>query len=199
MSSQPATALTIANALPAYKWNTEFTDKVIGKLTPDTFGWRPETKDGSWHFSLGELAAHIVDAADMFLAQLTGDEIPDDAYFMKPPEDFKGGVAEWTPTREFTLDDVTAKLSSVRAKYADILAWPIEKAYQPTPGTENAWKEFEKQAEEGKFPKEHLVNGPANPIRVIASVISHEAQHRGTLLTLLRVHHGVSFAEAAEG
>ncbi|MEP0813665.1 MAG: DinB family protein [bacterium] len=195
MDSQAASSKTIANALPAYKWNTEFTEKVIAKLTPELFDWRPETKDGSWHFSLGELAAHIVDAGLMFYGQLSGDEFSDGDWFMKPPENFEGGSGEWMPTREFTLEDVKAKFAEMRAKFAEVLAWPIEKAHEPTPGTEKAFKEWEKQVEEGKFPKEFLANGPATPVRVIATLISHEAAHRGTLLTLMRVFHGISFAE----
>lgn len=194
MESSFEPALTIVNALPAYRWNVDYTDKVVGKITQEIFDWRPPSPDGSWQFALGEIAAHIADAAYMFWGQLTGEEIKEENYLMKYPEGEPRG--EWTRNREFGSADVTAYLKEVRGRWEDILGWPIEKAHEPTVGTIKAFETHKKLAEEGKFPKEALANGPATPVRVLATVISHEAGHRGSLIAYLRAFHGVSFEQS---
>jgi uncharacterized damage-inducible protein DinB len=179
------------NAFPAYKWNVEFTDKAISKITGDIADWRPPSPDGSWQFSLKEIAAHIVDAAQMFYLQLTGAEEDEKGYFMKWPED---GSTQWTHNSDFTFEDVKAKLVEVRSMWNEVMNWDIAKAHVPTGGTIKQYEEAKKLVAEGKYPESALANGPATPVRVLGSLVAHEAQHRGTLIAYLRSYHGVSFA-----
>ncbi len=183
--------LSLWNAFPAYKWNVEFTDNAIAKISDDIADWHPPSPDGSWQFSLKEIVAHIVDAAHMFYLQLLGLEEDEKEYFMKWPED---GSGQWTHNRDFTFDDVKAKLSVIRTKWNEVMDWDIETAHLPTEGTLKQFEEAKKLAVEGKYPESALANGPATPVRVMGSLIAHEAAHRGTLIAYLRSFHGVSFA-----
>ncbi len=197
MESSAMPDRTVLSAFPAYKWITDQTDQVVAKLTDELAAWRPEMSDGSWHFSLGEIVAHIADAAYMFHGMLTGEDY-DDTYFMKPPEDFEGGQVEWKVTREFNADDVKAHLKAVREKWVEVLAWPIEKAYEPTDATMKQFEEMKEKDDSDEFHKAHLIHGPSTALRVITTLVAHEAGHRSSMITLMRVHHGISFEEKKE-
>ncbi len=181
--------LTIANALPAYRWNADYTDKVIGKITPEIFDWRPPSPDGSWQFALGEIAAHIADVAHLFWAEITDNETGR-TFFMRSPGPASRGA--WSRNREFELSEVLAELSEARQKWEEILNWPIDSAYIPTQGTIKVYKKFEQLAADGKYPADKLAYGPETPISMIATLISHEACHRGALIAYLRAYHGIS-------
>ncbi|MCD6119004.1 DinB family protein [bacterium] len=189
MDSSAQVTLTIANAFPAYRWNADLTDQVVSKLTDELAAWRPPSPDGKWQFSLGEIAAHIADAAHMFYGQLMGEEM-DDRFFLKFPEDDSG---IWKPAREFCAEDIQDHLVRARKMWEEVLAWPIEDAHAPTKGSIKHFEELKKLAYEGKYPKENLVNGPPNPVRVLGAMISHEASHRGAMIALMRSFHGIDF------
>lgn len=188
MESSTEKKPTLFNAFPAYVWNVEFTDRVILKITDEIADWRPPSPDGNWQFSLLEIAAHIVDAAQMFYWQITDVEDDKSKHFMKYPEDETG---KWTHNRDFTLNDVKEKLAEIRSKWNEILNWDIEKAYIPTTGTIHQFEKIKGLAAEGKYPAEMLAYGAATPVRLLGTLISHEAQHRGTLIAYLRSYHGI--------
>ncbi|MEP0813666.1 MAG: DinB family protein [bacterium] len=185
---------TLAQAIPAYDWCAARTAQVVDKITPDIADWSPPTPDGSYHFRLKDIVAHIGDSYFLGRGRLDG-VFSFEKFFLRPPENFVGQHVTWTPVLDFTLNEAKAHLQEARDVWAEVMARPFETAHVPSDGALRQFEEMKKLVGEGKMPERFLSFGAANALHATASLMAHETGHRGTLITLLRLHHGVSFAE----
>ncbi len=185
---------TIADALAAFSQTFKLTNLAVAKIAPATADYRPPTPDGGWHFSLIELAAHIADGRMLTHSSLTG--APDfGSLFMLPPQGFRGQQAEWTPRFAFSMADVQDYLAATAADWEKVAARPIEGAHLPGEAEIAALEERKRQAAAGLLPAGVAAGNPPNALGKIVAMMTHECAHRGTLVTVLRTHLGVSFSE----
>jgi len=83
------------------------TKRVLERVPPDQFSWKPHAKSRT----LGELATHLADVLGMQIAVLTADELD---LATSPPPDSAAG------SREALLDAFDANLAGVRAAIAAV-------------------------------------------------------------------------------
>lgn len=192
--NEPLKSKSIAEALPAFSQCFKLTGLAVAKITPEIADFRAPSPDGGWHFSLIELAAHIADGRMLTYSSLSG-AVRFDALFMLPPEGFHGQQAKWTPRFEFTLADVHEYMAATAANWERVAARPIDGAHMPGEPEIAAFEDRKKQIAEGKMPAGFAAGNPPNALGKIVAMMTHECAHRGTLITVLRTHLGVSFSE----
>ncbi len=193
MESQ-ISAFTIGEAFPSYGICVGRTERLLAKLTPELFDWRPPTPDGSWHFSIGESVAHIADVAHLFYGHLRG-YWNFEKMFLAPPANFVGQQGEWKRTRDFSFDAALAHLSDARNSWNEVMAMPAEAANETSDAAVAHFEEASQAVSSGNLPPYFTAGGPPSPRKMIPWLVEHETGHRCSIVTLLRTFHGVSFKD----
>jgi hypothetical protein len=184
-------SFTVGEQLPWVVNTFNYTERVVNTITPDLFDWRPDDPSGGFMFSVGELVMHITDSRRDFARQLSGAS-RDDRYWS--PQEFIPEDGVWTFRPRANYDEIYNCLRMARAELDVWLELPADRLLQPTSESRKLFDyAVEKLENEGKKPSPGMVKrGPLNPMRVMTAAAIHEAGHRGTLQTMLRMN-GVSF------
>jgi hypothetical protein len=178
---------TIGDQMPWYGMTMDYTEKICALIPDELWDWRPADPQGHFQASLGEIAMHCADERHGHAQMLNGEMDRSVCFTLNPGKDginrFREGV---------TKQDVLVSLSAGRAlldRYAHLPAGRL------TDVTEGAKATYERQIasvkEQGIDPTRMEMRGPPGIFRVLMGVACHEAGHRGTLYTLLRLN-GVS-------
>ncbi len=180
-ATQPG--LSVAGFLPWINMVLDYTDEIVALIPEDKLDWRPEDPTGHFCFSLGEIAMHIADARRMFARQLSGSE-SEDGYWSEGPD--AQGVWKFTPPAGKA--EILHSMNEARRELKAYLDLPAASYTQTTDGSRSTFeKSLERLREAGQPTNEAEARGPANIVRVLMAVIAHEAGHRGSLQTLLRM------------
>jgi uncharacterized damage-inducible protein DinB len=170
-------------ALPWAKQLLDYTDQVVGALTPDLLGWRPGDGSQGWFFSAGELAMHIVDSRHDALLAIDGKDA-EASWFIK---EYGGAQKPW----EFeagTLEQIMERLRKGRAKFDGLLARPCESLMGTSPALIATYEEIlAKLKAKGEDATEREWRGPGRIMNTLMFYIAHEQSHRSVLQHYLRL------------
>jgi hypothetical protein len=176
--------LTIGMGYPWLSMTLDQTDKIVTIIPEDKLDWRLSDPSGKWHFSLAEIAMHCADARRLFARMLSGSDRTDD---YRSPGPGENGVWPFHAyeSKQAILDD----LSAARAELQPWLDRPTSSATEITASTRAAWeKNLSRLKEAGTDTAVDELRGPASILRVLMAATVHEAGHRSSLQTLLRMH-----------
>lgn len=171
------------------------TEELLAKIPDDLLEFRPEDPSGRFQFSIAEIFAHVADARTMFATTYLADVPMDDQeglYMMSPPDE----DGAWKPNVEdFGRPALERALAEGWGRLAPALEMPESEAFAATPGGLRMHDAAASRRDAGEEPQpwdERVLSwGPATLIRVLATCASHEAGHRGALVSLAR-RHGVA-------
>lgn len=186
MDSQatPQQQANIGDVLPWVKMTLDYTEQLAALVPEDKLEWRPEDPSGGFFFSLGEIVMHCADARRMFAGQLHGTDTADSYWSPGPGE---GSVWEFKKCAD--KQALLASLAETRRLLQDWLDRPASELLDTTAGTRQAYERMlQWHKEHGKDTNALAKAGPANIMRVLMATAIHEAGHRGSLQTLLRLH-----------
>ncbi len=184
---------TIAWALPHLKEGLLATENLLKKIPDDVLSFRPNDATGVFQFSIAEILAHMADARTMFrLVYLDGVPFEDlegsGNFLMQPPEDFEGRSGTWTVVAD-TLDRATLEKALLRGFEGlhPLMEGAFSTLLEPTKGGQRIYDQAAAKKKEGEQEGSQMVEwGPTTPLRLLFALATHEAQHRGTLITLAR-------------
>lgn len=182
--------MLVGDALPNLEMNLRQTESLLAKAPDAALSHRPPDASGAFQFSVAEIFAHIADARTMFArVYLQGapyaDEGTEGTYLLAPP----GEDGRWEVQGDLRRPVLERHLEAGWEALAPALTLPAEALLTPTKGGERIHAEArarEEQAEPGANDELILSWGPANLVRVLLTCASHEAGHRGALVSLLR-------------
>lgn len=184
MSTPDPGSLTIGFGYPWIGMTLDQTEQVVATIPEDKLDWRLNDPSGKWHFSLAEIAMHCADARRLFARMLSGSDRTEDYRSGGPGED-----GEW-PFAPY--DSKQAILDDLRSARAELQVWvdrPTSAATQITDAARSAWaKNLERMKEKGMDTGVDELRGPASLLRILMACTVHEAGHRSSLQTLLRMH-----------
>jgi hypothetical protein len=184
MDATASGPLAIGVGYPWLSMTLDQTDRVVTILPEDKLDWRLNDPSGKWHFSLAEIAMHCADARRLFARMLSGSDRTDDYRSPGPGED---GVWPFHPykSKQAIIDD----LAAARAELQPWLDRPTPAATEITDAAHAAWeKNLASMKEKGTDTSVDELRGPATILRVLMAAAVHEAGHRSSLQTLLRMH-----------
>jgi uncharacterized damage-inducible protein DinB len=176
-------APTIGQVYPWFNMTLDYTDQISALIPEDLLDWRYEDPSGKWTFSLAEQAMHSADARRMFARQIAGNDSTEGYWSEGPGED---GVWPFKPygSKQAILDS----LQSAREELNAVLNRSAADALEITPGTQATYDKVIAQMKEKDMDTAAAeLRGPANLIRVLMATVVHEAGHRGSMQTLLRM------------
>jgi hypothetical protein len=184
---QAAGRATIADVLPWVTITLDHTDKVCRLIPEDKLDWRPPDPSGRWTFALGELAMHCADCRMLFARLLNNEEDLLKGWWLQAPQNPPG---EWKRLRE--PSGMQEILNSLRSGREALQPWLDRPAGELLAISEGQRASFEarlgKLRAEGKDTAEFERRGPLTINGGLMGAACHEAGHRGTLQTLLRLH-----------
>jgi uncharacterized damage-inducible protein DinB len=178
---------TIGDQMPWYGMTMEYTGKICELIPQQLWHWRPEDPQGHFQASLGEIAMHCADERHGYAHALSGKTDRDVFFTLSPGKDginkFREGVSK---------QDVLASLRAGRALLDSYAHLPADRLTEVTEGAKAAYKrQIASVKEQGIDTTRMEMRGAPGIFRVLMAVACHEAGHRGTLYTLLRLN-GVS-------
>lgn len=179
--------------MPWYDITMDYTEKVCELIRDALWHWRPHDPHGNFQASLGEIAMHCADERHYHAQMLNGDVDPRVFFTLNPDQDgistFREGVSR---------HEVLASLRTGRELLDRYAHLPADRIMDVTDGTKTSYKRqiaFAKEQGMDTMPME--MRGAPAIFRVLMGVACHEAGHRGTLYTLLRLN-GVSLPATRE-
>jgi uncharacterized damage-inducible protein DinB len=188
-ASQPQQ--TIGDQMPWYGMTMDYTEKVCELITEELWRWRPENPQGSFQASLGEITMHCADERH-FHAQLLSGTVDERVFFGRSPDKDGIGTFREGVSREEALASLRAG-RELLDKYARL---PAERLMEVTEGAKTSYRRQIASAKEQAIDTTQMdMRGAPTIFRVLMAVACHEAGHRGTLYTLLRLN-GVSLPAA---
>jgi hypothetical protein len=183
----PRAQQTIGDQMPWYRTTMDYTEKICELVPDQLWSWRPEDPQGRFQASLAEIAMHCADERHAHAQMLSG-EIDSDVFFtLSPGKDgihrFREGVSK---------GDVLISLKNGRALLDEYARLPADRLTEVTDGARAAYaRQIATLKAEGIDTTQMELRGAPGIFRVLMGVACHEAGHRGTLYTLLRMN-GVS-------
>jgi uncharacterized damage-inducible protein DinB len=187
MSVSLQSTVTIGQHLPWVNNTFDYMEKLVGLIPEDMLDWRPTDPNGHFMFSLAELAMHAADSRIMFARQLA-DSDSKEGYFSATDDDTADEDGQWRFKAHNGKESILEGLRRSRAELQPWLDLPVDQLHQPTPGTQKVYdRALEMMREKGDDTSALEARGPATINRVLFAVAAHEAGHRGTLQTLLRL------------
>jgi hypothetical protein len=184
MNVPPSPDLTIGVAFPWLTMALDQTEKVAAIIPEEKLDWRLNDPSGKWHFSLAEIAMHCADARRLFARMMSGLDRTEDYLSPGPGED---GVWPFRPygSKQAVLDE----LAAARLELEPWLLQPASAAMEVTDPAQATWeKNLARMREKGMDTALDELRGPASILRVLMACAVHEAGHRSSLQTLLRMH-----------
>lgn len=184
MNVTPHDDITIGFGLPWLAGTLDSMERVAAMVPEDKLDWRLADPSGKWHFSLAEIVMHSADARRMFARMLSGSESTNDYWSPGPGE---GGVWPFTPygRKQAILDS----LKESRGELQPFLDRPLAAMTETTEGTRKAFESNLARARERQLDTANdEKRGPATILRILMACAVHEAGHRSSLQTLLRMH-----------
>jgi hypothetical protein len=180
---------TIADQMPWYAMTMDYTERICERIPGELWNWRPADPQGHFQASPGEIAMHCADERHDHAQMLSGETDRSVFFTLSPGTDginqFREGVSK---------QDVLASLRAARALLDRYAGLPADRL---TEVTEGAGVKYQQQIaslkEQGVDTTQMERRGTPGIFRVLMSVACHEAGHRGTLYTLLRLN-GVSLS-----
>lgn len=183
MDSTMHAAATIGQVYPWFNMTLDYTDQISALIPEDLLDWRFEDPSGKWSFSLAEQAMHCADARRMFARQIAGSDSGEDYWSEGPGED---GV--WPFKAYGSKQAILDSLKTSRAELDAVLNRSADDALAITAGTQETYDKIIAQMKEKDLDTAAAeLRGPANLIRVLMATVVHEAGHRGSMQTLLRM------------
>jgi uncharacterized damage-inducible protein DinB len=188
MSAVQQSTVTIGQHLPWVNMTLDYTDRLVALIPDELLDWRPTDPNGHFFFSLAEIAMHVADTRIMWARQMAGNESEEGYWSIwdeteTEPENF------W---RFHPYGSKQAILDSLARSREELNAWlnlPLEQLNSvPTGNQSNFDKSLEKMREKGVDTADTELRGAATINRTLFAVAAHEAGHRGTLQTLLRIN-----------
>jgi hypothetical protein len=181
---------TIGDQMPWYVMTMDYTEKICRLIPRELWDWRPEDPQGHFQASLGEIAMHCADERHGHAQMLSGKTDGGVFFTLSPGKDginkFREGVSK---------QDVLASLSAGRALLDSYAHLPADRLTDVTEGAKAAYeRQIASVKEQGIDTTRMEMRGAPGIFRVLMAVACHEAGHRGTLYTLLRLN-GVSLPE----
>ena len=190
MNASPGMELSLGETYPWLALTLDQTDKIVAIIPEEKLDWRLSDPSGKWHFSLAEIAMHCADARRLFARMMSGVDRTDDFRSSGPGEN---GVWPFRPcgSKQAILDDLTA----ARAELDSWLRQPASAALKVTDPAYAVWeKNLAAMRVKGVDPALDERRGPASILRILMACAVHEAGHRSSLQTLLRMH-GVNLSQ----
>jgi hypothetical protein len=187
MDTASQTQHTIADQMPWYGMTMDYTEKICELIPPELWSWRPEDPQGFFQASLGEIAMHCADERHFHAQMLTGEVNRSVFFTLSPGKDgisaFREGVSK---------QGVLASLKAARAVLDSYSQLPADKLTYVTEGAKATHEQQIASAKDQGIDTTQMERrGAPGIFRVLMGVACHEAGHRGTLYTLLRLN-GVS-------
>ena len=183
MDSATQAQATIGQVYPWLNMTFDYTDRIAALIPDDLLDWRYEDPSGKWTFSIAEQAMHCADARIMFARQVLGNDSEEGYWSPGPGED---GV--W-PFKDYgSKQAIVDSLKASREELNALLNRSADEALLVTEGTKKTFETIiARMKEQGQDTAAVELRGPANIIRVLMAAVVHEAGHRGSLQTLLRM------------
>ncbi|MCB1221410.1 MAG: DinB family protein [Planctomycetales bacterium] len=183
MDSATKPTPTIGQIYPWLNMTFDYTDEIAALIPDELLDWRYEDPSGKWTFSLAEQAMHCADARIMFARQISGNDSEEGYWSPGPGED---GV--W-PFKEYgSKQAIMDSLKASRAELDEVMNRSADDVLAIPDGTRKVYEQVLKQMQEKGMDTSGLeTRGPANIIRVLMAASAHEAGHRGSMQTLLRM------------
>lgn len=188
MDIETAAALTAGDGLPWIGITLDHTERITRLVDEERAGLRPVDPLGRFHFSLGELVMHIADSRRMFLGQLDGADYSGGYWADGAGPDAAGS---WRFHPPASWADVQESISWAGGKLREYLAGPLGALWEPTAGTRSFFEAYLgdlRKAGREEQAAQYERRGPASLARTLTAMACHEAGHRGSLQTLLRLH-----------
>jgi uncharacterized damage-inducible protein DinB len=192
MSVSVEQAITIGQHFPQVLSNLGYFDQLVEKIPEELLDWRPTDPNGHFQFSLSEIAMHVADTRLHFAANLNGTDASDEMWTISDAD----GAADTTDDRYRWVfkprggkEEILASLKRGTAAIEHWLSLPLDQLQQPTQGTRANFDKFiAAMVEKGEDTTPLELRGPATVNRTLFVLVAHEAGHRGTLQTLLRLN-----------
>lgn len=195
MDQQTAAALAAGDGLPWIGITLDHTERITRLVDEKLAALRPVDPIGRFCFSLGELVMHIADSRRMFLGQLDGADYSGGYWADSAGPDLNGA---WHFSPPASWADVQESVSWAGGKLREYLAGPLEALWEPTAGTRGFFEHYLadlRQAGRDEQAAQYERRGPASLARTLTALACHEAGHRGSLQTLLRLHGIITTAD----
>lgn len=183
MDSAKQASPTIGQVYPWFNMTFDYTDQICELIPDELLDWRYEDPSGKWTFSLAEQAMHCADARRMFARQLTGSD-SDNGYWSEGPNE--EGV--WAFREYGSKQAILDSLKTAREEINEALNLSADEALAVTEGTRMVFEKVLQQLKDSGMDTAAVeLRGPANVLRVLMAAATHEAGHRGSMQTLLRI------------
>ena|ERR1700687_1640874 len=180
---------TIGDQMPWYGMTMDYTGKICELIPQQLWNWRPEDPQGHFQASLGEIAMHCADERHGHAQMLSGETDRSMFFTLSPGKD---GISKFR--EDVSKQDVLASLRAGRALLDRYAHLPADRLTDVTEGAKAAYKrQIASVKEQGIDTIGMEMRGAPGIFRVLMGVACHEAGHRGTLYTLLRLN-GVSLS-----
>ena len=178
---------TIGDQMPWYGITMDDTERLCALIPEALWTWRPDDPQGHFQASLAEIAMHCADERHGHAQMLNGGTDNSPLFTLDPGKDginrFKDGV---------TKRDVLESLRAGRGLLDAYASLPSDRLTEVTDGAKAAYeRQIASLNEQGIDTTRMVRRGAPSIFRVLMWVACHEAGHRGTLCTLLRLK-GVS-------
>jgi len=183
MDSATQAGPTIGQVYPWLNMTFDYTDRIAALIPDELLDWRYEDPSGKWTFSLAELAMHCADARIMFARQISGNDSEEGYWSSGPAED---GV--WPFKAYGDRQAILDSLRAARAELDEVLNRSADDVLFVPEGTKKVYENVLGQMkDQGTDTASLELRGPANLARVLMAAAVHEAGHRGSMQTLLRM------------
>jgi len=187
MDVAPSLVLSAGDGMPWVRITMDQTDRVCALITPELAEHRATDPTGRYFFSLGELTMHIADARNMFAGQLDGEDYSAEYWSARQGPDSQG---VWEFKKAANWQEVLDSLRRGRERLEKFLEVELNRLYEPTDGTRKFYKEHAQYLRDigrAEQAQSYERRGAATIARTLSAMACHEAGHRGSLQTLLRL------------
>jgi len=182
-------AVSIGQHLPWVNMTLDYTESLVDKIPDELLDFRPVDPNGHFMFSLAELAMHCADSRRMFANTLAGIESEEGMWTEWDENDAGNEMAmTWKFKPRGTKQEILNSLRDARGLLEPWMTLPVSSLNESTEGTRESFnKNLAKMREKGADTADVELRGPSTVNRVLFALTAHEAGHRGTLQTLLRL------------
>jgi hypothetical protein len=185
--SAPPQEVTIAEHLPWVEVTLDYTDRLIALTPEDMLDYRPENALGHFFFTPAEIAMHLADERSE-LARMLGGSDSRDGFWTIANWETGGDGTPWQFREYADNAELPAGLRESRAELKPWLSLPVSTLQESTDGTRVAYaKQLAELQSKGIDTATMERRGPPSINRVLFSLTTHEAAHRGYLQTILRL------------
>ncbi len=181
---------TIGDQMPWYGMTMDYTERVCALIPETLWNWRPDDPQGHFQASLGEIAMHCADERRNHAEMLSGESDASAFFGLSPSKDgisrFRDGVSK---------QDVLTSLKASRTRLDSYANLPVDRLTEVTDAARAMYaQQIASLKKDGIDAARMEMRGAPGIFRVLMAAACHEAGHRGTLYTLLRLN-GVSLPE----